>query len=119
MNLRLLGYWRSEGAPDLPDPLAMVDVSWDESERLVVSDYLDHGQVARNFMGSSRCRICGESNGSSELTDGEYVWPTGLSHYVFAHSVRLPGEFMEHLFHRLVELDEATLDDRWWKEVTP
>ena len=34
-------------------------------------------------------------NGDSELTDGVFVWPEGLAHYVAVHDVRLPEEFIE------------------------
>jgi hypothetical protein len=33
--------------------------------------------------------------GSQDLTDGVWVWPEGLAHYVSAHSVRLPEMFLE------------------------
>jgi len=34
--------------------------------------------------------------GSCDLTDGTWVSPEGLWHYVDVHSVRLPDEFVEH-----------------------
>jgi hypothetical protein len=34
--------------------------------------------------------------GSREFTDGEWVWPEGLVHYVECHSVVLPEIFIEH-----------------------
>jgi hypothetical protein len=33
--------------------------------------------------------------GSWDLTDGEWVWPQGLAHYVQRHWVCLPDEFVE------------------------
>lgn len=35
--------------------------------------------------------------GSRELTDGEWVWPEGLSHYVREHGVGLPEQFISHV----------------------
>jgi hypothetical protein len=32
--------------------------------------------------------------GDSDLTDGIWVWPEGLEHYVRHHHVRLPGQFI-------------------------
>jgi hypothetical protein len=38
--------------------------------------------------------------GSYDFTDGVWVWPEGLSHYVEIHCVRLPAEFIDHLERR-------------------
>ncbi|MFJ2582806.1 hypothetical protein [Kitasatospora aureofaciens] len=116
MPLRALGYWRSADAPDLPNPLPLMDATWDEEEREVVAAYLEQGQLGREFMGVSRCRICKQSNGNAERMDGEFVWPSGLSHYVTAHSVRLPAEFVSHVLRRLDALEEADFDFSWWEE---
>lgn len=35
--------------------------------------------------------------GHRDLTDGVYVWPEGLAHYVKAHAVRLPDDFLAHV----------------------
>jgi len=35
--------------------------------------------------------------GSKELTDGVFVWPEGLHHYVSRYNVVLPEEFVEHM----------------------
>jgi len=40
------------------------------------------------------CRFCGREIGFRELTDGRWVWPEGLGHYVEAHDVRLPEAFL-------------------------
>jgi hypothetical protein len=34
--------------------------------------------------------------GSADLTDGLWIWPEGLCHYIDVHSVRLPDEFVQH-----------------------
>ncbi len=49
----------------------------------VVSDVLD-----------PKCGIIGAPH---ILTDGTYVWPAILAHYVERHHVRLPGEFVSHM----------------------
>jgi hypothetical protein len=33
--------------------------------------------------------------GSCDLSDGEWVWPQGLAHYVERHAVFLPDGFIE------------------------
>ena len=65
-------------------------------------------------MGYSECRLCGQQNGAGEFTDGTYIWPEGLRHYVSAHSVRLPEEFVTHALTRRREIDENPRDQTWW-----
>ncbi len=36
--------------------------------------------------------------GSMCLTDGTYGWPQGFAHYVEAHGVRPPEEFVRHVY---------------------
>jgi hypothetical protein len=38
--------------------------------------------------------------GSSELTDGYWVWPEGLIHYVEVHGVSLPEDFLVDVFNK-------------------
>lgn len=113
-----LGHWRSEREPDLPDPADLVDVSWGDDERFVVVQYLAAGTIVRTFMGYSPCRLCGERNGSSEYTDGRYVWPEGLVHYLDVHHVRLPAEVVEHIVDRFERLTGAEVDEDWWLRAT-
>jgi len=52
-------------------------------------------------MGHSHCRfdecsVPDQQMGSRDLTDGTWVWPEGLAHYVEAHEVSLPEAFVEH-----------------------
>lgn len=67
-------------------------------------------------MGSSRCRICSCLNGCRDLTDGYYLWPEGLAHYVLDHSVRLPTEFLKHIDQRVEALEELERDISWWRQ---
>ena len=113
--VRVIGFWASPGEDgDLPNPADLVDASWDEAERRWVADYLDRGQVAACWMGPSRCRLCSCLNGSRDLTDGYFLWPEGLGHYVLDHGVRLPAEFLVHIDQRLMAPDEYERDVSWW-----
>ena len=134
--LRAIGYWRSEGEPDLPNPTEFVDPSWDATERAVVITYLRAGKAAIGWLGSSWCRFgCGayrsldavareevdyykakipeaeieriarfvfsrEVMGSECQTDGVFIWPEGFAHYLEAHAVRPPEEFVRHVLER-------------------
>jgi hypothetical protein len=61
--------------------------------------------------------ICGKANGCAELTDGVYLWPEGLAHYVLEHSVKLPDDVLDHITHRQDELSALDVDRAWWPRV--
>jgi hypothetical protein len=91
---------------------------WDDEQRLLVFGYLQRGLFARGFLGWSKCRICGRPVGSEEWTDGMYIWPEGLSHYVGDHKVRLPEEFVRHAERNLAAFNECDIDVEWWIDRT-
>ena len=115
MRLILIGYWKGPYAQEWPEPQRFVDPTWDVEERDDVVAYLRHGMVAGACMGFSECRFCGVRNGNLELTDGVYVWPEGLAHYLAEHAVRLPPEFVDHIYKMRNELYESTVDEEWWR----
>jgi hypothetical protein len=102
--VKAVGYWRSVPA-DLdpsndrfPDPRRLVQPTWQAPERPRLASYLRQGRVYARWRGISSCRFrCAVEPGaigSRCLTDGEWVWPEGLVHYVEAHDVCLPEEFV-------------------------
>lgn len=92
-----IGYWRSSSEPKLPNPQDLVVEIMDTAEKKRVLAHLSCQQHINHAKGMSTCRICGKLNGSAEQTDGKYIWPTGLAHYVEEHNVRLPQEFVDHV----------------------
>ena len=74
--------------------------------RKALADYLDSGIRSKytEYLGFSWCRFfCGIPEnlmGHSDLSDGTWVWPEGLSHYVREHNVLLPEDFVEHALGR-------------------
>ena len=95
--------------------------------RQMVADYLTRGRTLVRYRGLSPCRFCGRHNGSKELTDGTYCWPEGLAHYLSAHAVRLPDDFVAHVEARISSTDgtprpefdhlgQRLPDDRYDKE---
>ncbi len=62
-----------------------------------VTSYLKSGVPCNNYRGSSGCRICKRSLSSFERTDGTFVWPDMLEHYIEEHNVILPKYFIDHL----------------------
>jgi hypothetical protein len=70
-------------------------------------------------VGYSTCRICGDyRNGDRELTDGVYLWPQGLAHYVREHQVRLPSQFLDHVRDTTARFEETPVDVSWWLSKT-
>ena len=65
------------------------------------------------------CRLCGRSNGDATLADDAYQWPEGLAHYVEAHAVRLPVEFVAHVRRRLDRDEAVAVDRQWWCAQAP
>ena len=97
--LNVIGYWASsaEGEEDSfgwPDPRDLIGL-WDSADRKSVINYLSSGIIFRRYFGYAQCRICNGLLGSSEMTDGIWVWPEKLEHYVQAHDVLLPKAFIE------------------------
>lgn len=101
-----IGFWRDTQSvldwSGLPDPRERVDPNWSLGEREAIAAYLDSGKTFESWMGMSYCRFdCGVFlTGNRDLTDGTYVWPEDLSHYIRVHSVRLPKEFLDHVLTR-------------------
>lgn len=114
-ELILIGYWRGRGAEAWPDPGDFIDSTWNADERDIVLDYLGRGFVVRAYMGYSPCRICGRENGALELSDGTYVWPEGLVHYLADHGVRPPDPFVAHVLRMAEAFESAGRDESWWR----
>jgi hypothetical protein len=100
-----VGYWRSPEEPGLPDPGDFVDASWDAAERQKVIEYFDQAyQIPIYSCGPSWCRMgCADlpgDIGTQDLTDGVWLFPEGLVHYVRHHAVRPPEAFLAHLRSR-------------------
>lgn len=120
LRLILIGYWDGPDADhSWPAPEGFVDSCWDETERDLVASFLRRGFVARAFMGYSECRMCGKKNGDLELSDGLFVWPEGLAHYVAKHEVRPPERFVRHVIETVEALETAERDEQWWRTVGP
>lgn len=97
-RLEVLGHWFNPHAPaTLPRPQALVG-AWDPERRAAVLAYLRAGRELERFPESSFCRFaCGvEHTGAGDCTDGRWVWPEGLLHYVERHDVQLPEPFVAH-----------------------
>jgi hypothetical protein len=98
-TLEVLGWWFHERAPDAyPMPQLLVS-PWQPRQRAAVLAYLRAGRTLVAYEASSYCRFaCGERDmGHRDLSDGTFVWPEGLAHYLDRHEVRLPERFVAHV----------------------
>ena len=96
----MIGFWAWEEEPWWPSPETLVDPTWDRATREAIASHLDRGKREMVYGGFSECRICGCPNGTADFTDGVYIWPQGLAHYVREHHVRLPEQFVTHALER-------------------
>lgn len=124
-DLKRIGYWNDNAAPrcdpasifidllrvlggdrGLPDPRDCVDPHWRDTpegrvEFAAVLSHIRSGRTHEAFYGYSWCRICHRNdNGTKDLTDGVYIWPEGYAHYIEAHGVKPPQDFIEHVMSK-------------------
>src|SRR5258708_21467537 len=96
--MKVIGYWmRNLHDMFLPLPQELVG-AMPVSVVNAVCTYLRRGSVLHASRGCSWCRFrCGidrDQMGYRDFTDGEWIWPEGLAHYVALHNVVLPAEFI-------------------------
>lgn len=119
--LREVGYWAPAGelknSADRPNPRDCAVPGWaTTSAGRQLAGYLRAGYVESYEMGYSNCRFsgCGDCRcpagpwvemGCVALTDGSFVWPEGLAHYVEAHSVQPPDAAGAALLARATSAD--------------
>lgn len=100
-KLIAIGFW-NDGSDDCPlhNPQELVDESWEPDVHEAMLHYLEGGAECAHYLGYSWCRfdcgLDGPAMGTTDLTDGVWMWPAGLAHYVSLHDVRIPDEFVEH-----------------------
>ena len=127
-RLKTIGYWQSEKDLYYPNPLSFEDKNWAGKEKETVLIYVESGEKLRSYRGYSWCRFgCGHIDmGTKDLTDGEYVWPEGFTHYIEFHNIKPPSVFIKKCKERKVHLGEDNLEklseldieigrnDKWW-----
>jgi hypothetical protein len=99
-KLEAIGFWRSEeNRLAWPHPRE-VRGNWSQVEREQIAMYLEQGILINEQMGVGipRFKEDLEKNlGCGDRTDGVWVWPQSLPHYVRNHGVFLPDSFVEHV----------------------
>ncbi|KIE23733.1 mucin [Streptomyces sp. MUSC 125] len=83
-------------APSLHD--AVRSTGPEDEDRVLV--YLESALEIYSTMGARRDALTGDewiAGSESLLTDGTWIWPIDLVHYVRRHHVALPHEFLDHI----------------------
>jgi hypothetical protein len=119
--LILIGYWHGFYEEAYPDPGSFVDDNWNAEEKERIIAYLKAAhQMPYAAGGLSWCRFrCGIAGlGNTEFTDGTWLWPAGLLHYVETHNVKLPREVLDHMLtNKNINTGSGKIgvDMEWWK----
>mmetsp|Transcript_1152 Transcript_1152/g.1622 ORF Transcript_1152/g.1622 Transcript_1152/m.1622 type:complete len:193 (+) Transcript_1152:251-829(+) len=101
-----VGFWkRNDDDNDRrPDPKDLVDTEFYRSNpglKEIIVEYLCLGYLESYEFGYSSCRFdCGVTGlemGCCSQTDGQFVWPEGLFHYIIKHNVKIPENFLNHI----------------------
>jgi len=107
--LKHIGYWRTNEHPELcryfqkgillPWPGDFVNHYWRGPEKTIVLNYLKTTTDVEHWRGNSWCRFkCVKYlHGSTDKSDGIYIWPEAFAHYVENHNVVPPKEFIQHV----------------------
>jgi len=94
------GIWLQDGenyqnCPDIED--------WIGCEILekvgMIEAYLQSGNLVAASPISTKCHLCSHEIDTSKvfLTDGVWMWPKDLGHYVLEHNLQLPETFLDHI----------------------
>lgn len=120
-TLIAIGLWQSDLEPHLPHPKQFVDETWGEQEKqAVISRLKSSYALPYPYAGKSWCRFnCGETEmGNRDFSDGIYLFPEGLVHYLEHHAVKLPKSTIETMLTNPIKKynfeSDFSVDIDWW-----
>lgn len=114
MTVQRVGYFRElgHGDPEGPSLREALGVG-DESEAARIADYLEDGAGVAATTAPAVDVVDPQHPvlGSVSIrTDGEWVWPSDLAHYVRRYAVALPHQFVETVRERGYRAPRLTED---------
>lgn len=113
-KLIAIGYWNSKFFQEdrfiWPQELVKDSVN---DDMLKLSSYLSKGKSAIAWKGYSSCRICKKLLGTCCLTDGVYIWPEKLEHYILEHKIYLPDDFVNHAKNNSWKIKKTNYDGEY------
>jgi hypothetical protein len=133
VTLKLVGLWKDMHSiyprSRWPHPAGLVDRGWEAGRREKIVAYLRQGddlgcvQCGFSYCRFEGCEVSVFEMGNRDLTDGDWLWPEGLPHYVEAHGVRLPEAFVATMEANGFEVpplgityEDVRGDDSFWVE---
>lgn len=98
---RWFGFWRVDAGNDSHLPLLSTWTApeWQPEDRDALLSYVENAPlvVASSDL-KSPCLVCGAFQSSSDFrSDGDWLWPADLVHYISQHRVRLPESMILHI----------------------
>ena len=96
------GFWIPEGTanPDFPHASDLIDTKWKPDDLELLLEYLRKAVIAlTSSFPKEPCPLCGQPviAPSTFQSDGLWLWPMDLPHFVADHRVRLPEMFIQHI----------------------
>lgn len=132
-----IGFWRRfedesvdpEDFRPWPTPYNKTYNETDQTDdKELIIEYLGLGYIESYEFGYATCRLCGyhcDEMGCCSLSDGIYVWPEGLKHYISQHQIILNDTFIQHIktnidsmreHHRNKKVTDEELSILEWRE---
>ncbi len=119
-RLMLVGMWAADAHLDTTaclgwlHPRHLQAPGWRAEQKSQILDYLRAGAQWAGYMGKSTCRFdgCAADLGSTDRTDGVWIWPEGLPHYVEHHDVRLPDALIDTMIARRFQVPDDAAKQR-------
>ncbi len=117
---KAFGFWKntSEKFPDITDFISSDKMKNAEA----FAQYLNNGSCIVASPGMTKCFLCGAMLGPESInTDGVWIWPSTLSHFVIEHKVHLPAAFSDTIEQKQFIMPDVTeeqrtkVDDEWGK----
>lgn len=95
------GFWQVDAENDAHLPLleTWIAPAWQPEDREELLSYIENAPlVVASSNLKSPCLICGALQNSSDFrSDGDWLWPADLAHYISQHRVRIPDSMIQHI----------------------
>ncbi len=114
MWARYIGYWKSDNHPTFIDPKYIMG-TWREEKRASIIAYLQSGRIFCDHLQLEQCIICKYETKRIDLTDGLWIWPSILVHYIQEHNILMPPDVEKELARRNFQMPEykGVLEVSW------
>lgn len=103
-NHKNFGFWASpeDAEPCFPKIEEWLAPQWQPEDRPQLLAYIQGCPVViAASAGTKVCRRCQQRmNGSAFQSDGAWLWPVSLGHYMQAHEVRIPDALVAYIRSR-------------------